>query len=970
MEDKLLALDNKLKKQINRFPRSFDLSIFKEKSRLLAFFDQEFVRKRSLEHLFKLLSAMHIKKKSLLRIIPHSQKNRCLEVRLIQSKLQYPFVSKWVIGTLVQISLNNRYELFDQDQLLKAVQKIIPQLRLVKGSVYIFQAPDDPVKTIYCEFEKTGNQFFTLSELAILKRRLQEEIAIRVERLVPSVFMTRNQEEILRNILTLSQEIEKVTDWPQVMISFETQTVEEFVFNAICIKAESYNTPSIDNLIKQKMPFCTWVLERKQLVKYLDEHQPIFAYIFRILLFPHPSILRSDGSLNFFAARQKIVNALNGCIGEFRDFNGGILIKQEETLLTLRQAFPDIDQELIENIFYSIAPIEMQAILPLNVLKDLVQLSLSIAEAPFVESTQYLLQSQKKAHLYFVIVRVANGALYEIAKDHLMSFDFPDAIQASLAIPIKDSHIFAYLLETDDVELHDRFLSSLEKLLLFWSQEVKKQQILRLSLEYPVKSLDPRIGGDGISAMFLKMLFEGLMHMGPDGVLENGLAERIERSDDKKSYLFHLRPSVWSDGTPLTSYDFEYAWKKILSPRFNTAFAFFFDAIKNAKLAKLGIVPMNQVGIQALDDHTLKVELEYVSPNFLEYLAMPFFAPICRQVDINEPNWPYEEGERYICNGAFTLVKNHQNNYVLVKNPRYWDKDKIHLDKVFVTYSHHSQSYELFSQNKIHWLGEPTGSWDNSFKPSPTDEIITHKGHEIYQCTCNTKHPLLKNRKIRTALSQAIDRDFLVHSIQYFNKPAYSPLPLPHSKIVQAPPPVDLEKVKQLFLEGLEETGFSINKMPLLTISYTGATSYGKAVAESLKQQWSDKLGLTTAPEGCDYKILFSKLTSADFHFTLNRWQPWANDPFYTLNCLADPEDPLNFCKWSHPIFQQLLKQAHQEIDDVKRDALLLKIEEILVEEMPMIPLFHTYHKSIKKKALILTPNHSLLDFKWARFVE
>ena len=277
--EKLATLSDKLKELINRFPHVFDLSIFKDRDRLLAFFDQEFVHKRSVAQLWRLLSSMHIKKKKLLRVIPHSSKTRCVEIRFIPAKLQYPFVSKWVVGILVQISLNNRYELFDQDQLLKAVQKLIPQLRIVKGSVYTFHAPDDNIKTIYTEFEKTGNQFFTLSELKKLKQNLAEEVISRVERLVPSVFMTRNQEEVLRNILTLSQEIEKTTDWPQVMISFETQTAEEFVFNAICVRAENPNTPSMDNLTKQKMGLCFWVLERKQLVKYLDQHQPVFAII-------------------------------------------------------------------------------------------------------------------------------------------------------------------------------------------------------------------------------------------------------------------------------------------------------------------------------------------------------------------------------------------------------------------------------------------------------------------------------------------------------------------------------------------------------------------------------------------------------------------------------------------------------------------------------------------------------------------
>jgi oligopeptide transport system substrate-binding protein len=222
---------------------------------------------------------------------------------------------------------------------------------------------------------------------------------------------------------------------------------------------------------------------------------------------------------------------------------------------------------------------------------------------------------------------------------------------------MNDSYVFGYLLETENTQLQNRFLESLEKLLAYWSGEVKKQQVLCLSLENSIISLDPRIGGDGISALFMKMLFEGLMRIGPQGNLEKGIAEHIEISADRKTYLFTLRPSFWSDGSPLTSYDFEYTWKKILTPRFNTAYAYLFYLIKNAELAKKGVVDMSEVGIQVLGDHILKVELESPSSNFLEFVAHPLFAPVCRQIDINEPNWPLEEGPRYVCNGGFKIEK-------------------------------------------------------------------------------------------------------------------------------------------------------------------------------------------------------------------------------------------------------------------------------------------------------------------------
>ncbi|HEY5234860.1 MAG TPA: hypothetical protein VIJ14_01675, partial [Rhabdochlamydiaceae bacterium] len=499
--DKLKNLDQTLNDLISRFPQHLEPSIFKDKDRLLAYFDHEFLRKRSVKHLARLLTAQYLKKKKLLGTIYLSPKTRCIELRIMPTKLEFPFASKWVIGILTQLSLGSRYELFDQVQLLKAVQKIIPELRIVKGSVYVFQEADDSIKTLYAEFEKNGNHFFTLSELKALKTSLEEALFKSIERLVPTVFMTRNQEEALRNILTLSQQIEHGSDLPQVMMSYESQTAEELIFTVICVRVESLDATPVDNLLKQKSSFSQWILERKQLVKYVQQHQPIFAYIFRVLLTPHPTILRSDGSLNFFAARQKIGNDMKLHIGEFRDFNGGILIKQEEMLHSLKTALPTIAPELIENVFYSIAPIEMQAILPLSTLKMLFELFMEVFEKPLVSSADYAYQSSVKDHLLISMVRIPNGTFYEMAKDHLLSFDLPEVKLASIALAMNDSYVFGYLLETENAQLQNRFLESLEKLLVFWSEEVKKQQVLCLSLENPITSLDPRIGGDSMSAL-------------------------------------------------------------------------------------------------------------------------------------------------------------------------------------------------------------------------------------------------------------------------------------------------------------------------------------------------------------------------------------------------------------------------------------------------------------------------------------
>ncbi len=962
------TIEKHLVRLTERFPNSVDSSILRDRDRFFSYYDPDFIHNRSTPYLLRILLSQHLQRKKLLGSSSLFHQNRSIEFRVIPGKVQYPFGSKNVVGILVQISLADRYELFDEENFQRGVHRLLPNLHMVKGSIYKFRDNTNTIQTWYAEFEKTGNQSFTLAETSLLKASLGEELIERTERLVPSVFKVRNQEEVLRNILTLSQEIDQLSDLPQVMISFETQNSDEIIFTVICVRPEDQISISLENLIQHESGLCRWILERKQVVKYFENHQPIVAYLFRALLIPDATILRSDGSLNFFAARQKIAASLKTNIGEYRDFNGGILIKQEETLLTLRSAFPFLSAEQIENIFYSITPIEMQAILPSVTLQAMIDLTSQTAELALNDAHDYNLVSSSKPPFNIVLLSVPHGPLYEKAKDHLQLIDFPEEIQASFSLGTKKNHIFGFLIPVNHKKFSERFVDSLGNLLFYWSNEVKQLKILRLSLSTPINSLDPRIGGDAISSIFLKMLFEGLMRIGPDGKLQQGIAERYEISDDLQTYLFHLRPSYWSNGDPITSQDFEYAWKKSLSPHFKSPFNYCLFCIKNAQQAKQGLIPIQDVGISSINERLLKVELAYITPHFLELLALPIFSPVHRLHDINVPNWPSEEGHRYVCNGAFRIEKNLKDSgLTMVRNPEYWEKEKIFIDRVIVVPSYLSQSQEVFLQSQIHWVGHPLGTGLTNLKPGPQDTIIQYPDSGLYWSVCQTKHPLLKNKKIRQALSFATDRQALLNILQYKNNPAFSPIPSIHSQIESDPYPFSPEKARKLWDEGLSELQISPDSVPSLEILFTVHTLFGKQTAEFLCHCWNKILGINCRIQGCDFKTLLNRFSTKNFEIGLIRWLPWVNDPFYTLNAFINPESPFSIdCDVGKKLIR-LMTTAQMEKNDSKRHASVKEIEKMLVDEQPIIPLFHTYFQAMKKKSLKMHPNHTLMDFKWAR---
>ena len=165
----------------------------------------EFRKFRLPKHLTRIVVSHHLMRKTILHHLSVSPEKRHLEFRFIRSKLHFPFGSKNVLGLSVGLGLTDRYETFEDNHIINAVQKFIPTAQVIKGSYYFNRSNYDSIKYLYLELEKKNGAHFTLAEIRLLKRDLKEELKKRIERLIPSIFMIRNEEEVMRNILLLLQ---------------------------------------------------------------------------------------------------------------------------------------------------------------------------------------------------------------------------------------------------------------------------------------------------------------------------------------------------------------------------------------------------------------------------------------------------------------------------------------------------------------------------------------------------------------------------------------------------------------------------------------------------------------------------------------------------------------------------------------------------------------------------------------------
>ncbi|MGL4348053.1 MAG: peptide ABC transporter substrate-binding protein [Chlamydiales bacterium] len=957
----------KLEQWNDRFPHKIKNSLFND----LCFFylhnTKEYLTLRSPWHIFRLILSIHLMKEKLSYNAAFHPNKRHLDIRCIYSALTFPFISKSVLGCLVGCNLFDRYEIFDKENILLTLQKYIPDVSYVKESLYQHPSKDENLKIIYLELEKENP--ISLQERCILQSDLERKMKSSIQRLSPMVFMASNREEIYKTLVVLNGEIQVPDDLPQVYISLDKQTDKEIIFRVHLVQIAPAYPISWNNLFLD----CNFVSEYISTLKKLKNHD-IQAHIFR-LHFPRESkLLRSDGSLIFYAARQKVVTALTKALGEFRDFNGGIFYEQQELFQEFKKRFPKIAEteiELMETFFYSIMPEEKQLFISTK--------TLSILFTLFLKKRKEILPSDIS---YSFEMYLADETLVEdialIGKEPIFIIirgvpipTIKETIIKCLQKEICETQDKTYnILETEEGIFFNCILFSdgkgmIETLrvdLLKLQEKIQESHTLKIALEFSPVSLDPRIGGDVNSRNILIFLLEGLVRFGMNGQIENGVAEHIEISPDCKTYTFSLRRTHWNDGSLVSAYDFEYSWKKVLSPDFQTAFAYFFYPIKNAKEAKEGKCLLDDVGIQVIDEQTLKVSLVRPTPYFLELTAHTLYSPIHRHIDRRYPQWPYASQKNYPCNGAFQLKINEPNHgYYIVRNPFYKNKQGVFWDQVILTYMNATQAFQSFQKKEIDWIGNPFGSWHPHYN-SPEGQVLSFPNSCVYWFVFNTNSFPFNNLTLRQAFAYAIQREPIVSDCFLSLTPAYSPLPFSHMNPNTFFPDYNKKKATQLFEEALQELDISREDFPNIEIIFQkqGVREY---TANHLQQQLKECFGVTCTPKALDCNLNFDKLTKGDFTIGLVHWHSWIDDPIYTLNAFKFSKERMNLAKWEHPEFQCILDCSEKTSNLFQRSSYLLNAEKILCREMPIIPLFYQPSQVMIQKELQASCTNDAFNF-------
>lgn len=971
-EIKQVQIHHDLVLLLERFPHFFTADILLEMGRFFSLCEKSFFEPRPHRLITKLISFHYLMRPNLVKLLSLYPEKRHIEIRYIKTELNFYFGSKPVLGLVLGISPLDNHEFFEESHIEQAVQFLLPHINTIKNSFYSYQKLHDPICTLYVELEKKDGTIFTKEELITLKTGLPQELKRRIEKLVPSVFMTRNEEEVMRSILLLSQELKYLSDIPQVIISLDTQNLTELFFTVVLVRLVKPNQHSIQKHFEKIPSSVKFIQERTQQVGFLRKSHRKEANVFRLRIPKDPSLLRADYSVNFYLARSKISSILFETIGAFRDYNGGMILKQGELFYQFQDSFPSIAQkkpELLENFFFSLNPIEAQATLPLSSLQILFHQFLEAQKTDLLQKDDYFLRIEEKKGQLFSMIRIQGETFKEELHTSFRNKELLSKAFIHNSIQIQGSLYIGMILSPVEDKKRQLFIEAIHEAIKNWIQKTKNQQVVKLSFAALPPSLDPRVAGEKSAHTITKMLFEGLTRLNEKGNPTLAIAKSIEISPNGQQYIFKLKPCSWSNGKPITAHDFEYSWKKILSPQFITPFAYVFYPIKNAKLAKENLCPIDNIGVFALDAFTLVVDLEHPTPEFLELTAHSLYSPVHHLTDTIHPNWAVKGPEGFVCNGPF-LLKNIINNtrYELVKNPLYWDKDQVRLQKIQLSKNSTFIANEMFKKEEIHWMGASMGPWEFFLENNSEPQI--HSSYiGIYWCAFNTEKFPFNNSLLRQAFNLAIDKNDLASKVHADHLPASTPLPLSHT-MNHDPNRVfgNEERALELFELALQELKLTRKTFPLITLNFLD-TPMRKKTFVYLQEKWKTLFQIPCRLEGFDFNTLFSKTTKGDFQISGVYWKTWIDNPSYILDIFQYDNLDINIAKWSNPQYQQLLYQSKQTLNPVERVKHLSNAEKILIQEVPVIPLFYEREKNIKKAYLhqvIHSKTTGHLDFKYA----
>lgn len=474
------------------------------------------------------------------------------------------------------------------------------------------------------------------------------------------------------------------------------------------------------------------------------------------------------------------------------------------------------------------------------------------------------------------------------------------------------------------------------------------------------ETIDPTLNTSSGAGSIIDNAFEGLMRLDENEKAVPGVATSVDESADGLVYTFHLREDAkWSDGQGVTAKDFEYSWVRALTKETAAEYAYQLFYIKNGQKFNEGKATRDELGIKVIDDYTLEVTLEAPTAYFKELTAFTTYMPLREDIVSADPEGWALDPATYVSNGPFKLVQwDIKDQLVFEKNEEYWNASNIKLPGVV---------FKLVTDVNTAYASLKAGDFDMVDTVPPAEIaagqeeglVTIYPNLATYMLVLNVGKQstlpedvkkVLNDPKVRRALSISIDRKAIVENVTKAGQvPAYSYVPKGilnsegkdfADKEYYDANQANVEEAKKL----LAEAGYPNGEgLPTLEFMYNTEGDH-KLVAQAIQQDWA-KIGVNVELTNQEWKVFLNTRQEGQYEIARHGWSGDYVDPMTFLDLWLTGGGN-NDAGYSNAEYDALVNQAKAEGDEAKRWELMRQAEDILMEEMPIIPLY--YYTKVK----------------------
>jgi oligopeptide transport system substrate-binding protein len=479
-------------------------------------------------------------------------------------------------------------------------------------------------------------------------------------------------------------------------------------------------------------------------------------------------------------------------------------------------------------------------------------------------------------------------------------------------------------------------------------REANKNKILLITVGSEPRTLDPQEAQGVTEHHIIMAMIEGLVAPSIDdqSKVVPGMADRWQHNEDYSVWTFHIgEDRKWSNGDPVTAEDFIFSYKRMLTASFGAQYSDNLFILKGAEDYYRGkITDFDQVGVKALDAHTLRIELVGPTPYLLSLVQHDSWLPVNPKailkfgnIDTRDSKWT--RAENYLANGPFKMKSWRPNDVIeVVRNPLYWDAANVKLNGInFYSIENGNTQERAFQAGQLHKTDQVPLDKVPYYRRTRPELIRIDPSEGVYFYRINIARKPLNDPKVRLALNLAVDRDAIVKNIlREDQKPAtgytppgmgdYQPLDKMH---------YDPERARQL----LAEAGYPNGKgFPKFTIHFNTSESH-RAIAEAIQQMWKEELNIDVGLENQEWKVYLDTQNNKNYDLSRSGWIGDFMDPVTFLSMWTTGNGNNN-TNWGNPRYDALIEQAARTGDPKARLENLHQAEDLFLSEAPVVLVY------------------------------